>query len=456
MTGPAPRQKITPEQYAKLQAKGWSDQEIQADGLDLPATATVQSKFLPTRQESGFEHALGAVRSTVGGLTGGFNDEISGGSAAVTSLIQQLLGGQMPHGVGDAYTQGRDAERSNQAQYQSAHPTEAMVTSTLGSTVPLALSALATGGAAPAATAAQAIGRGIVGTSAYAGADALGHAEGPPVDQMQAVNSAMRKGAIAGGLVPAIGITGGAVARAAGKDMGAVRYLLPGGKRAFVRDLLSGLNGSGEPTPPTSGPVPPVKPVPVAQLESTLRQLNFPEERIQRALWEQFQWGAPPEPPVDPLALGRTAARMMAGQPPKSGDIVKLMQSAPAQDLEAIINKGQPTQPVVRQGPIGTNIQTVWKRGAAGEMGLTPVGEEPAAPAPKVNPNRLSEKMIAKRVAHLKASVAENAVPRTITAEQYDAITKDPANLEALLQLTLDRLKEGKTAAGLGTKRLPQ
>lgn len=432
MTGPAPRRRLTPDQYDYLRTeKGWSDEELQKNGLDLPATKSLGTAAFPwkqeaveggsgwarptgadqpvttlppgssqpLRQESGLEHGLGLARNAVQGATGNWYDELAGLTGLSGDALGALFEGKakIPNfeQVLGAYRKHRDSERAAQQDYESQHPIEGGLAKTLGG------AATAAGGffTAPAAvaselipTAVQTIAKGAAAGGGYSGAAGLGAGEGPAGDQVVSALEQGKTGLMLGAAIPA-GVMGAKIAA------------------PFAHDLIT--------LPGTLGRL--------ARGGSAVNKLmTRPPPSLGRVVGEI----APTETPAaSPAAMNTQVAAAKAA--------LRKMGTAEA-DIPAALAKMKfpEADPAIQRQALETML----------------TGESPVIP----------ETLARKQAGHSDAWLARRnqlqginqpASEPTMTEAEYRAVTSDPANLGTLLAASLEQLKRTGRSGSIGSLR---
>lgn len=217
---------LSPAEYQKLKAAGYSDEEIRADGLippttpsSAPAVASDATKAMTSRTEQPeTQHdPYGPARTMVNALTLGTEPTIRGAVHAIGSI---LPGGRSPS---EAYREEKDAEIGGVQNYAARHPMAAA-----GLNVVAGLPLLLAGGgaaapslatktpatfAAKAGLAARNLGLGVGTGGLMGGLSTFGGTEGSLTDQLKATPRGVGEGMALGGGTAALLGTAAAVKR---------------------------------------------------------------------------------------------------------------------------------------------------------------------------------------------------------------------------------------------------
>lgn len=183
-----------PRQAAEAGKRIWSQQQ---------ATTDAQAA---TARQSGGPIGRGADRALEQAQTFGFGDEMAGGAAALSRLVQNTVsraqGKEPAYGVADAYRATVDAERAANEQWAGQHPKANAAVGVLGSLTP--------GAGTPAKGLLGMIGQGMTAGGVFGGLTGAGNAQGGLGERAKGAGAGAALGAAVGGAVPAA-VRGGAV-----------------------------------------------------------------------------------------------------------------------------------------------------------------------------------------------------------------------------------------------------
>lgn len=145
------------------------------------------------------------------------------------------------------------------------------------------------------------------------------------------------------------------------------------------------------------------------------------------------------------VAAGRTAMRASQGRLPRPTDVMTMLRATPPDDLAELLARAKTPSPQVDANDL-LGLRRLSVSPGPGTS-YAPVKQPISAEALARKQRGPSAAAIDKRNLHAKELLSK--AKTKITPAQYDAITSNPENLEALLQLTVKRLKQTGQAGSI-------